>query len=94
MIPAEIKGTSLKYSVIREKTDKIDLRLQPETKPGLHSHKLPKTRDQTVSTRATFFSCLKRIDNILGRSIRNYNQRALSWREDITIPAKRGQILL
>ncbi|KAA6354380.1 MAG: hypothetical protein EZS28_050092, partial [Streblomastix strix] len=47
MRPAEIEGISLKHSVICEQTDKVDLRLQPKTKSGLHSHKLPKTRDRT-----------------------------------------------
>ncbi|KAA6333286.1 MAG: hypothetical protein EZS28_053189, partial [Streblomastix strix] len=28
--------------------DKVDLRLQPKTKSGLRSHKLPKTKDRTI----------------------------------------------
>ncbi|KAA6370694.1 MAG: hypothetical protein EZS28_033780 [Streblomastix strix] len=58
MSPAEIEGISLRHSVICEQTDKVDLRLQPKTKSGLHSHKLPKTRDRTVCPRATFFDWL------------------------------------
>ncbi|KAA6398275.1 MAG: hypothetical protein EZS28_006195 [Streblomastix strix] len=68
MRPAEIEEISLRHSVICEQTDKVDLRLQPKTKSGLHQHKLPKTRDRTYG--------------------------ALWWIEDITIPAKRGQISL
>ncbi|KAA6361296.1 MAG: hypothetical protein EZS28_043176, partial [Streblomastix strix] len=90
MRPAEIEGVSLRHSVIYEKHDKVDLRLQPITKSRLHSHKFPKTRDRTVCPRATFFDWLKRIDNKLGRSIRDNKQGALWWNEDITIPAKRG----
>ncbi|KAA6363056.1 MAG: hypothetical protein EZS28_041418 [Streblomastix strix] len=59
-----------------------------------HSHKLPKTRDRIVCPRATFFDWLKRIDNKQGRSIRDNKYGALSWNEDITLPAKRGQISL
>ncbi|KAA6374802.1 MAG: hypothetical protein EZS28_029671 [Streblomastix strix] len=55
MRPAEIEGISLRHSVICEQTDKVDLRLQPKTKSGLHSHKLPKTRDRTVCPIAIFF---------------------------------------
>ncbi|KAA6353761.1 MAG: hypothetical protein EZS28_050712 [Streblomastix strix] len=94
MRPAEIEGISLRHSVICEQTDKVDLRLQPKTKSGLHSHKLPKTKDRTVCPRATFFDWLKRIDNKHGRSIRDNKYGALWWNEDITIPAKRGQISL
>ncbi|KAA6374165.1 MAG: hypothetical protein EZS28_030312, partial [Streblomastix strix] len=94
MRPAEIEGISLRHSVICEQTDKVDLRLQPKTKSGLHSHKLPKTRDRTVCPRATFFDWLKRIDNKHGLSIRYNKYGALWWNEDITIPAKRGQISL
>ncbi|KAA6366122.1 MAG: hypothetical protein EZS28_038350 [Streblomastix strix] len=43
---------------------------------------------------ATFFDCLKRIDNKYGRSIGDNKYGALWWNEDITIPAKRGQITL
>ncbi|KAA6400651.1 MAG: hypothetical protein EZS28_003829, partial [Streblomastix strix] len=71
MRPAEIEGISLRHTVICEQTDKVDLRQQPKTKSGLHSHKLPKTRDRTVCPRATFFDWLKRIDNKHGRSIRD-----------------------
>ncbi|KAA6355308.1 MAG: hypothetical protein EZS28_049165 [Streblomastix strix] len=94
MRPAEIEGISLRHSVICEQTDKIDLRLQPKTKSGLHSHKLPKTRDRTICPRATFFDSLKRTDNKHGRSIRDNKYGTLQWNENITIPAKRGQILL
>ncbi|KAA6376042.1 MAG: hypothetical protein EZS28_028429 [Streblomastix strix] len=94
MRPAEIEGISLRHSVICEQIDKVDLRFQPKTKSGLHSHKLPKTRDRTVCPRATFFDWLKRIDNKHGRSIRENKYGALLWNEDITIPAKRGQISL
>ncbi|KAA6402961.1 MAG: hypothetical protein EZS28_001503 [Streblomastix strix] len=94
MRPAEIEGMSLRQSVICEQTDKVDLRLQPKTKSGLHSHKLPKTRDRTICPRATFFDWLKRIDNKHGRSIRDNKYGALLWNEDIIIPAKRGQISL
>ncbi|KAA6403180.1 MAG: hypothetical protein EZS28_001306 [Streblomastix strix] len=61
---------------------------------GLQSYKLPKTRDRTVCPRATFFDWLKKIDNKHGRSIRDNKYGALWWNEDITIPAKRGQISL
>ncbi|KAA6371781.1 MAG: hypothetical protein EZS28_032693 [Streblomastix strix] len=71
-----------------------DLRLQPKTKSGLHSYKLPKNKDRIVCPRATFFDWLKRIDNKHGRSIRDNKYGALWWNEDITIPAKRGQISL
>ncbi|KAA6342035.1 MAG: hypothetical protein EZS28_052420, partial [Streblomastix strix] len=91
---AEIEGISLRHSVVCEQTDKVDLQLQPKTKSGLHSHKLPKTRDRTVCPRAIFFDWLKRIDNKHSRSIRNNKYGALRWNEDITIPAKRGQISL
>ncbi|KAA6378799.1 MAG: hypothetical protein EZS28_025674 [Streblomastix strix] len=94
MRPAEIEGISLRHSVICEQTDKVDLRLQLEIKTGPHSHKLPKTRDRTACPRATFFDWLKRIDNKHGRSIRNNKYGAFWWNEDITIPAKRGQISL
>jgi hypothetical protein len=94
MRPAEIEGISLRHSVICEHTDKVYLRLQPKTKSGLHSHKLPNTRDRVVCPRATFFHYLKRIDNKHGRSIRDNKYGALWWNEDITIPAKRGQISL
>ncbi|KAA6378662.1 MAG: hypothetical protein EZS28_025809 [Streblomastix strix] len=94
MRPAEIEGISLRYSIICDQTDKIDLRLQPKTKSGLHSYKLPKTRDRTVCPRATFFDWQKRIDSKHGRSIRDNKYGALWWNEDITIPAKRGQISL
>ncbi|KAA6362708.1 MAG: hypothetical protein EZS28_041764 [Streblomastix strix] len=94
MRPAEIEGISLRHSVICEQTDKVDLRLQPKTKSGLHSHKLPKTRDRIVCPRATFFDWLKKIDNKHGRSIRDNKYGALCWNEDITIPAKRSQISL
>ncbi|KAA6385491.1 MAG: hypothetical protein EZS28_018979 [Streblomastix strix] len=93
MRPDETEGISLRHSVICEQTDKVDLRLQLKTKSGLHSHKLPKTRDRTVCPRATFFDWLKRIDNKHGRSIRDNKNGALWWNEDITIPAKRGQNL-
>ncbi|KAA6365136.1 MAG: hypothetical protein EZS28_039337 [Streblomastix strix] len=48
LIPTEIEGISLRHSVICEKTDKIDFRLQSKTKSVLHSCKLPKIRDQTI----------------------------------------------
>ncbi|KAA6366431.1 MAG: hypothetical protein EZS28_038043 [Streblomastix strix] len=92
MRPAEIEGISLRYSVIYEQTDKVDLRLQPKTKSGLHTHKLPKTRDRIVCPRATFFDWLKKIDNKHGRSIRENKYGALWWNEDITILAKRDKI--
>ncbi|KAA6384842.1 MAG: hypothetical protein EZS28_019631 [Streblomastix strix] len=92
MRPAEIEGISLRLPVICEKTNKVDLRLQPKTKSGLHPHKLPKTRDRIICPRATFFDWLKRIDNKQGRSIRENKYGALWWNEDITVPAKRGQI--
>ncbi|KAA6393871.1 MAG: hypothetical protein EZS28_010605 [Streblomastix strix] len=79
MRPAEIEGISLRHSVICEQIDKVDLRLQPKTKSGLHSRKLPKTRDRTVCSRATFFDWLKRIDNKHGRSIRD-NKAQISLR--------------
>ncbi|KAA6380473.1 MAG: hypothetical protein EZS28_024001 [Streblomastix strix] len=94
MRPAEIEGKSLRHSVICEQTDKINLRLHPKTKSGLHSHKLPKTRDRTVCPRATFFDQVKRIDNKHGRSIRDNKYGALWWNEVVTIPAKRDQISL
>ncbi|KAA6366649.1 MAG: hypothetical protein EZS28_037824 [Streblomastix strix] len=90
----EIEGISLRHSVICELTDNVDLRLQPKTKSRLHSHKLPITSDRIVCPRATFFDWLKRIDNKHGRSIRENKYGALWWNEDITIPAKRGQISL
>ncbi|KAA6397920.1 MAG: hypothetical protein EZS28_006553 [Streblomastix strix] len=93
MRSAENEGISLRHSVICEQTDKVDLRLQPKTKSGLHSDKLPKTRGRTVCPRATFFDWLERIDNKHGRSIRDNNYGTLWWNEDIIIPAKRGQIL-
>ncbi|KAA6332926.1 MAG: hypothetical protein EZS28_053226, partial [Streblomastix strix] len=65
-----------------------------KTKSGLHIHKLPKTSDRIVCPRATFFDWLKRIDNKYGRSIRDSKYGALWWNEDITIPAKKGQISL
>ncbi|KAA6378103.1 MAG: hypothetical protein EZS28_026371 [Streblomastix strix] len=89
--PAEIEGISLRYSVIWEFHDKVDLRLQPKTKSGLHSHKLPKTRDRIVCPKATFFDWLKRIDDKHGRSIRDNKYGALWWNENITIPAKEAQ---
>ncbi|KAA6357589.1 MAG: hypothetical protein EZS28_046883, partial [Streblomastix strix] len=46
-IESDIEGISLRHSVICEKTDKLDLRLQLKTKSRLHSLKLPKTRDRT-----------------------------------------------
>ncbi|KAA6399439.1 MAG: hypothetical protein EZS28_005037 [Streblomastix strix] len=46
MRSSEIEGIFLKHPVIYEQTDKVDLRLQPKTKSGLHSHKFPKTRDR------------------------------------------------
>ncbi|KAA6354561.1 MAG: hypothetical protein EZS28_049912, partial [Streblomastix strix] len=70
----------------------IYLRLQRKTQSGLHSHKLPKTRDRTICPRATFFNWLKKIDNKHGRSIRDNKYGALLWNEDITITAKRDQI--
>ncbi|KAA6364207.1 MAG: hypothetical protein EZS28_040266 [Streblomastix strix] len=94
MRPAEIEGISLRYSVICEKPGKIDLRLQPKPKSGLHSHKLPKARDQIMCPRATFFDWLKRIDNKHSLSIRNNKYGALRWNEYITILAKSGQISL
>ncbi|KAA6381945.1 MAG: hypothetical protein EZS28_022526 [Streblomastix strix] len=93
-LPAEIERISLRHSVICEQNDKVDLRLQPKTKSGLQSRKHPKTKDQTVSSRATFFDWLKRIDNKLDQSIRYNKYGALWWNEDITIPAKRDQISL
>ncbi|KAA6366992.1 MAG: hypothetical protein EZS28_037480, partial [Streblomastix strix] len=45
-----------------------------------------------IYPRATFFDWLKRIDNKRCRSIRDNKYGALWWNEDITIPAKRGQI--
>ncbi|KAA6363719.1 MAG: hypothetical protein EZS28_040754 [Streblomastix strix] len=48
MRPAKIEGISIRNQVICEQTHKVDLRLQPKTKSGLHSHKLPKTRDRTL----------------------------------------------
>ncbi|KAA6376068.1 MAG: hypothetical protein EZS28_028404, partial [Streblomastix strix] len=92
--PAEIEGISQGHSVICEQADKVDLQLQPKTKSGLHLHILPKNRDRTVCPRAIFFDWLKRIDNKHGRSIRDNKYGALWWNEDITIPAKRGQISL
>ncbi|KAA6353507.1 MAG: hypothetical protein EZS28_050966 [Streblomastix strix] len=94
MRPTEIEGISLICSVICKQTDKVDQRLQPKTKSGLHSHKLPKSRDRIVCPRATFFDCLKRIDNKYGLFIRVNKYGALRWNEDITVPAKRGQISL
>ncbi|KAA6358867.1 MAG: hypothetical protein EZS28_045606 [Streblomastix strix] len=90
----EIEGISLRHSVVCKKTGKVNLQLQRKTQSGLHSHKLPKTRDKTVSPRATFFDWLKGIDSKHGRSIRDNNYGGLWWDEDITIPAKRGQISL
>ncbi|KAA6385267.1 MAG: hypothetical protein EZS28_019208 [Streblomastix strix] len=92
MRPAEIEGISLRHSVICEQTDKVDLRLQPKTKFGLHSYKLPKTRDRIVCLRTTFFDWLKRIDNKHGRSTRDNKYGALCWNECITKLTKRGQI--
>ncbi|KAA6382761.1 MAG: hypothetical protein EZS28_021709 [Streblomastix strix] len=60
MRPAEIERISLRHSVICEQTDKVDLRLQPKTKSGLHSPKLSKTRDRTVCPRATFFRLVEK----------------------------------
>ncbi|KAA6369926.1 MAG: hypothetical protein EZS28_034546 [Streblomastix strix] len=94
MGPAEIEEISLRHSVICEQTDKVDLRLQPKTKSGLLSHKLPKIRDRIICPRATFFDWLKRIDNKYGRLISNNKYGALWWNENITIPSKRGQISL
>ncbi|KAA6380092.1 MAG: hypothetical protein EZS28_024382 [Streblomastix strix] len=94
MRPAEIEGISLRHSVICEQTDKVNLRLQPKTNSGLHQYKLPKTSDRIVCPRATFFDWLKRIDNKHGHFIRDNKYGALWWNEDITIPAKRGQISL
>ncbi|KAA6384418.1 MAG: hypothetical protein EZS28_020056 [Streblomastix strix] len=91
MRPAEIEGISLEHSVICEKTYDIELRLQPKTKSGLHSHKLPKTTDQNVCPRATFFDWLKRTDNKHGRSIRDNMYEALRRNEDITIPAEKAK---
>ncbi|KAA6387976.1 MAG: hypothetical protein EZS28_016502 [Streblomastix strix] len=91
MGPAEIEGFSLLHSVINENSDNADLRQQPKTKSGLHSHKLPKTRDRVVSPRATFFDCSKRIENKHGRSIRDNKYGALWWNEDITISAKEAK---
>ncbi|KAA6396969.1 MAG: hypothetical protein EZS28_007503 [Streblomastix strix] len=77
MNPAEIKRISLRHQVICEKTDEEDLRLQPQAKSGLHSHKLPKTGDQTICPRVIIFDWLKRIDNKHGRFIRNKMYGAL-----------------
>ncbi|KAA6365719.1 MAG: hypothetical protein EZS28_038755 [Streblomastix strix] len=74
---AEIEGMSLRHSVICLKTDKLYLRLQPKTKFGLHSHKLPKTRDRTICPRASFFNWLKRIDFKYSRSIIDSKYEAL-----------------
>ncbi|KAA6370869.1 MAG: hypothetical protein EZS28_033604 [Streblomastix strix] len=92
--PAKTERISLRSQVTCEKTDKVDLRLHPKTKSRYHLHKLPKTRDRTVFPRATFFDWLKRINNKLGRLIRDNKYGALYWNESITIPAKRGQISL
>ncbi|KAA6354899.1 MAG: hypothetical protein EZS28_049574, partial [Streblomastix strix] len=94
MRPAKIEGISLRHPEICEQNDKVDLRLQPKTKSGLHSHKFSKTSDRIVCPRTTFFDWLKRIDNKHSRSIRNNKYGALWWNENITIPAKRGQISL
>ncbi|KAA6382813.1 MAG: hypothetical protein EZS28_021665 [Streblomastix strix] len=88
MGPAEIEGISLRHSVICEQTDEVDLRLQTKTKSGLHSHKLPKTRNRIVSPRATFFAWLKRICNNHGQSIRVNEYGALQRNENTTIQAK------
>ncbi|KAA6389733.1 MAG: hypothetical protein EZS28_014741 [Streblomastix strix] len=92
MRPAKIDGKSLSYSVICEKIVQEDLRLQTKTKSGLYSRKHLKIRDQTVSPRATFFGWVQRIGYKFGQSIRNNKFNALWRNEDITIPAKRGQI--
>ncbi|KAA6397122.1 MAG: hypothetical protein EZS28_007351 [Streblomastix strix] len=94
MRPAEIERISLRYSVICECTDKVDLRLQPKTKSGLHSHKLPRTRDRIVCPIKIFFDWQKKIENNQGRSIRDNKYGALWWNEDITITAKGVQISL
>ncbi|KAA6385933.1 MAG: hypothetical protein EZS28_018539 [Streblomastix strix] len=91
---AEIEGMSQTCLAICEIADKVDLRLQLKTKTGLYLHKLPKTRDQIKCSNSTFLQWLKRIDNKQSRSIRNNKYVALWWNEDITIPAKRGQISL
>ncbi|KAA6400191.1 MAG: hypothetical protein EZS28_004291 [Streblomastix strix] len=94
MRPAEIEGISLKYQVICKQTNKVDLRLQPKTKSGLHSHKLLNITDQNLCPRAIFFDWLKRIDNKHVRSIKDKKYGALWWNDFITIPAKRGQFSL
>ncbi|KAA6368119.1 MAG: hypothetical protein EZS28_036354, partial [Streblomastix strix] len=43
MRPAEIEDITLRYSVIYQNTEKVDLQQQTKTKSGLPSHKLPKT---------------------------------------------------
>ncbi|KAA6359102.1 MAG: hypothetical protein EZS28_045369, partial [Streblomastix strix] len=85
---------SLRHSIICEQTDKTDLQLQPKTQSELHSDKLPKIRDRIICPRTTFFDWLKRIDDKYGRFFRDSMYGALWRNEDITIPAKRGQISL
>ncbi|KAA6382654.1 MAG: hypothetical protein EZS28_021820 [Streblomastix strix] len=45
-------------------------------------------------SKSNLFDWLKRIDNKHGQSIRDNEYGALWWNEDITIPAKKGQISL
>lgn len=90
MRPAEIEGISLSHSVINENSDKADLRLQPKAKTGLHSYKLPRTRDPIVCPRTTFFDWIRRIENRYGRNYKNNRQSALWWNEEINTPVNRG----
>ncbi|KAA6355859.1 MAG: hypothetical protein EZS28_048613, partial [Streblomastix strix] len=77
MRPAEFKGISLRHRVICQKTDKVDLRLQPKTKSELHSYKLQKTKIETICPSATFFDWLKKFDNKYRRLIRDNKYGAL-----------------
>ncbi|KAA6374683.1 MAG: hypothetical protein EZS28_029790 [Streblomastix strix] len=91
MRPAVIEGISLRHLVICQNTDKVDLRLLPKQKSGLHSLKLPKIRDRTACPRTTFFDWLKRIDYKHRRSIRDSKYGELRKNEDIPIPAKKAK---
>ncbi|KAA6397767.1 MAG: hypothetical protein EZS28_006704 [Streblomastix strix] len=87
--PAKIEGISLRHSVICEQTDKVDLQLQTKTKSGLHSHKLPKTRDRSKELAAVIIQLYQaedvdaRIKEVLGQAMQNYGQMLAQRQQQI-----------
>ncbi|KAA6383567.1 MAG: hypothetical protein EZS28_020904 [Streblomastix strix] len=74
MRPAQIDGISLSHTVIKENSDKADLKLQPKARTGLHSYKLPRTKDTIVCPRTTFLDWIRKIENRRGRNYKNSRQ--------------------